>query len=173
MIWLVSFVLAVGLISSGFMVIIQKNPIHSALFLIITFLFLAGFYLLLGAEFIAFVHIIVYAGAVMVLFLFVIMLLNLRHDVQSFVLSRQQMVVAILLGIIAFGLIVTILLPARYYPLHEALGTTQGELEFRQDNIQKVGLLLFSKYLVPFEIASILLLVAMIGAVVLAKKDLL
>lgn len=170
MIWIIFFTLATGLIASSILVLYQKSPVHSALFLIIAFLFLAGFYLMLGAEFIAFVHVIVYAGAIMVLFLFVIMLLNLKEDVRGFVLGKHQKMTALVLGILIFIMIVFMIFPATLYREVSDI-TGLSEQEFRNDNLQAVGALLYSKYLIPFEIASILLIVAMIGAVVLAKKD--
>ncbi|MBN2382246.1 NADH-quinone oxidoreductase subunit J [bacterium] len=171
MIWIIFTVLTIGLIACSILVIIQKNPLHSALFLILALLFLAGYYLLLNAEFVAFVHIIIYAGAIMVLFLFVIMLLDVRSDVGTFIVGTQRRIIAVLLGMLVFAFIALMLLPDTQSPTRDNGATQAIVLELGQDNIQRVGFLLYSRYLVPFEIASVLLLVAMIGAVVLAKKD--
>lgn len=172
MIWIIFIMLSVGLLSSGTMVIYQKSPVHSALFLILAFLFLAGFYLMLGAEFIAFVHVVVYAGAIMVLFLFVIMLLNLKRDVNGFVGGQVKIFIALFSG----GLVCLLLLvmvssgPAYHIPD----GSDQIRLsdsDYCASSIESIGILLYSRYLLPFELASILLIVAMIGAVVLAKRS--
>ncbi|MFC1851120.1 NADH-quinone oxidoreductase subunit J [candidate division CSSED10-310 bacterium] len=172
MIWVVFIILTLGLISSAVMVIYQKSPVHSALFLILTFLFLAGFYLLLGAEFVAFVHIIVYAGAIMVLFLFVIMLLNLKTDVRGFVHGPGKKFLALFLGGIILFLMMVMLLPRGIDAVPGAeTSAKMTDTEFRQDNTESIGLLLYSRYILPFEIASILLVVAMIGGVVLTKKE--
>jgi NADH-quinone oxidoreductase subunit J len=205
MIWLLFIMLTVGLLSSAIMVLYQKNPVYSALFLILAFLFLAGFYLMLGAEFIAFSHVIVYAGAIMVLFLFVIMLLNLREDIRGFVQGQGRIFFGLFAGGIVCLLLLVFLAPGRSDSLpgdqvvrrevviepagensqgetitipqtvgetsETPIGRKLTEAEYRADNIQSVGQLLYSGYLLPFEIASVLLIVAMIGAVVLAKKN--
>jgi NADH-quinone oxidoreductase subunit J len=157
--------LAFGLtvLACGLMVILQRNPVTSALFLVLTFCALAGLYLLLQAEFLAMVQVIVYAGAIMVLFLFVIMYLNLRRDMEDgvpFVLRRG---IGWLLG--ALLLVESALLLARHWapgPTNEALPPAVG-------NTAAIGQILYSRYLFPFEVTSILLLVAIIGAVMIGK----
>lgn len=172
MIWLLFFILTAGLLGSAIMVLYQKSAVHSALFLIMSFLFLAGFYLLLAAEFIAFVHIIVYAGAIMVLFLFVIMLLNLKEDVRGFVHGRNRQIVAIVLGGAVLFLTLVLVLSHDMGSTAQTISVKAGVSGQSAGNLESVGLLLFSRYVLPFEIASILLIVAMIGAVVLAKREL-
>lgn len=171
MIWLIFIMLSVGLLSSAIMVLYQKSPVHSALFLILAFLFLAGFYLMLGAEFIAFAHVVVYAGAIMVLFLFVIMLLNLKEDVRGFVHGQGKIFLALFAGGLTCLILLVMVSPGATYDIPE--GSNQARLsgaDYRDNNIETIGLLLYSRYLLPFELASILLIVAMIGAVVLAKR---
>jgi len=152
-------------------VVFQKNPIYSAIFLIQTMVSLAVLYVLLHAPFIAAAQIMIYAGAVMVLFVFVIMLLNLsKEDVEGGKDKLMfQKVSAILLGLILFVVIGVVTLKTVF------LGT-KGEYTPERineiGNTQLVGKLLFTDYVLPFEIASILLFAAILGAIVLAKKKL-
>jgi NADH-quinone oxidoreductase subunit J len=150
-------------IVSAILVITRKNPVHSALSLIVTLLSLAGIYLMLYAPFVTGVQIIVYAGGIMVLFLFVIMLVNIERAMKEEEFNKQWIagtVASLLLG----GLFLTVYLKGR------AIFPTQFTLPPEQMNTQQVGMLIFQNYLLPFEIASLLLLVAIVGAVVMAKK---
>ena len=161
--------LAAIMVVSSLMVILRKSPVHSALFLVLTFLCLAGVYLLLNAEFIAAVQVIVYAGAIMVLFLFVIMLLNLEievasqsgHSLQKFWAMVLSIILAISLGFIMTAKVFT-----------GAKGTYTLEKVNEMGNSELIGRLLFTDFLLPFEITSVLLLAAIIGAIILAKKKL-
>jgi NADH-quinone oxidoreductase subunit J len=145
-------------------VIVQRHAVYSALYLIITMGSLAGLYVLLEAHFVWAVQVLVYAGAIMVLFLFVIMLLNLPRedvpwaprDLRRIVLVATLSVVLLIELAVVVGLRVV---PARGVALTEGFGTTET-----------VGRLLFTKFLLPFEITSVILLVAIVGAMVLAKK---
>jgi NADH-quinone oxidoreductase subunit J len=158
------FYLLAGLaIASGVLVITRKNPVHSALALILTLLSLAGLYLMLYAPFVAGVQIILYVGGIMVLFLFVIMLVNLERSVREKQFN-QQWIAGVAAALALGALFVAIYVKGRDLfpaPLKPALET---------DNTQRVGEMLYSNYMFPFEIASLLLLVAIIGAVVMAKK---
>jgi NADH-quinone oxidoreductase subunit J len=158
------FYLLSGLaILGGILVITRKNPVHSALALILTLLALAGLYLMLYAPFVAGVQIILYAGGIMVLFLFVIMLVNLERS-QKEEQFNQQWIAGILAALALGGLFIGMyvkgkaLLPAHAVKLAE------------ESNTQQVAVLLYGNYMFSFEIASLLLLVAIIGAVVMAKK---
>jgi len=155
------------LVVSSLLVILHRNPLTSALFLVLAFCSLAAIYLLLHAEFIGLVQVVVYAGAIMVLFLFVIMYLNLGHDVESGVTLVLRRGLGWLLGatLVAEGalLIAGRLAPGPATP--PALAGAAAGL----GNTQQVGLLLYSRYLFPFEITSIILLVAMIGVIVIAR----
>lgn len=156
--WFLSFVA----ILCALMVVFAKNPIHSVLYLILTFFAIAGHYVLLNAQFLAIVHIIVYAGAIMVLFLFVIMLLNLNAETEP-----HKNFITKLLGVVSGGLLlVTTVASFRTAEQH-------GLVSYESTNIgtiQNLGQVLFNEFLLPFEISSILFLSAMIGAVVLGKK---
>jgi len=155
--------LAVLLVASSLLVILSRNPVTSALYLVLAFCSLAGIYLLLGAEFIGMVQIIVYAGAIMVLFLFVIMYLNLGKDVETGV----QIVLRRWIGWFVGGLLVFAgawLVAGRWVP-----GPGSMSPPSEAGNTQALGHLLYTRYLFPFEITSIILLVAMVGAVVIAR----
>src|ERR1041384_730411 len=153
---------AVALISA-LLVITRRNPVHSAISLIFTLLSLAGLYLMLYAPFVAGVQIILYVGGIMVLFLFVIMLVNIERNLREEQFNRQWLaggLVTLVLG----GLLVYVYLNAR------TLFPTSAAAPSEQFNTQQNGNQLFARYGYPFEIASLLLLVAIIGAVVMAKK---
>jgi NADH-quinone oxidoreductase subunit J len=148
---------------SGVLVILRKNPVHSALALIFGLLAQAGLYLMLYAPFVAGVQIILYAGGIMVLFLFVIMLVNLERSQKEEQFNKQW--VAGLLAAFALGtLFVVVYVKGRsLFPYHIAQ-------PLESSNTQQIGVMLYGPYMFAFEIASLLLLVAIIGAVVMAKK---
>jgi len=150
------------LILSALMTILHRNPITSALFLVLSFCSLAGIYLLLRAEFLAMVQIIVYAGAIMVLFLFVIMYLNLKHDVETGVQIAVRRGVGWLLAITVGALVVALF--QRQWAPGPVVGLTDAT-----GNTEAIGKLLYSRYLFPFELTSIILLAAMIGVIVIGK----
>src|SRR5947209_11639889 len=147
---------------SALMVITSKNPVFSVLWLIVTFFTISGHYILLNAQFLAVVNIIVYAGAIMVLFLFVIMLMNLSKDTEP-----QKSKWLKLAGAVAGACLLLVLVAA--------LRNTETKMtELGSGNIgliQNLGRALFTNYVVPFEIASILFLSAMVGAVVIGKRE--
>ena len=146
----------------GVMVLASRNPVNSAMFLVLTIAFLAGLFVLLEAFFLAAIQILVYAGAVMVLFLFVIMLLDLKVEER-----RRIKTLGIAGAIISVGTILAI--------FFKSLGSTPLSATRAPDfkaGTMELGHLLFSQYLLPFEIISVLLLVAMVGVILLSKKDL-
>jgi NADH-quinone oxidoreductase subunit J len=147
---------------SALMVITSKNPVYSVLWLIITFFTISGHYILLNAQFLAIVNIIVYAGAIMVLFLFVIMLMNLDKDTEP-----QKNKWLKLAGGVAGGCLLLVLVAALRNTENQMTELAHGDIGL----IQNLGKVLFSDYVVPFEISSILFLSAMVGAVVIGKKD--
>jgi NADH-quinone oxidoreductase subunit J len=150
-------------IFGGILVITRKNAVHSALALILTLLALAGLYLMLYAPFVAGVQIILYAGGIMVLFLFVIMLVNLERS-QKEEQFNQQWIAGVLAALALGGLFIGI------YAKGNALLPVHPVTMVEESNTQDVGMLLYGNYMFSFEIASLLLLVAIIGAVVMAKK---
>lgn len=148
------------------LVVAFRNPIYSALSLLIMFFHVAGLYVTLHAEFLAAVQIIVYAGAILVLYLFVVMLLNIKQDDRY----HQQWPFAGLIGglLLAEALVLTV---ERYRA--PAVATSEAESVVAQSgNTEAIAEVLYSTYLFPFEVASVILLVAMIGAILLAKRDL-
>jgi NADH-quinone oxidoreductase subunit J len=156
--------LSVVALFSALMVISSKNPVYSVLWLIITFFSISGHYILLNAQFLAIVNIIVYAGAIMVLFLFVIMLMNLNKETEP----RKNRWLK-LAGAVSGGCLLLILVAA--------LKNTEIKQQFAEVNTGDIGLIkilgkeLFTNYVVPFEISSVLFLSAMVGAVVIGKKE--
>ena len=147
------------------MVVISKNPIHSILWLIIVFFALSGHYILLNAQFLAIVNLIVYAGAIMVLFLFVVMLMNLNSEAEPTKNRRLQMA-----GLIAGGSLLLVMIDV-VRDASEMKGATALVKTGNIGLINNLGMVLFKDYVVPFEIASVLFLSAMVGAVVIGKKD--
>jgi NADH-quinone oxidoreductase subunit J len=154
-------VLAAVTVAGAISLIVQRHPIHSALSLIVVMVALAGLYLLQGAEFVAAVQIIVYAGAIMVLFIFVIMLLNAGEEERSNV-SRLARFVGVPLGIV-------FLLEVAYWIGRATahLGTAPPEMVSTRD----LSSLLFREYVFPFELTSFLILIALLGALVLARRE--
>lgn len=147
---------------SALMVVTSKNPVYSVLWLIVTFFTISGHYILLNAQFLAVVNIIVYAGAIMVLFLFVIMLMNLNKDTEP-----QKSKWLKLVGALAGGCLLLVLVAALRKTDMGMAQIGEGDIGL----IQNLGKELFSNYVVPFEISSILFLSAMVGAVILGKRE--
>src|SRR6204780_1690276 len=147
----------------GILVITRKNPVHSALALIVTLLAQASIYLMLYAPFVAGVQIILYAGGIMVLFLFVIMLVSIERSMKERQLNSQW-VVGLVAATALGGLFIAVYTKGTNIFPDRALSIVEG------DNTQNVATMLYGQYMFAFEIASLLLLVAIIGAVVMAKK---
>ncbi len=151
---------------SSVMMITRPNAVISAVFLILNFFALAGLYLLLNAQFIAVVQVIVYAGAIMVLFLFVLMLLNTESELKFFTSKRGIKLFSILITAFVFVQLAYLIFyenPSRDLTPSEAASVNSG-------TIQTIGRELYTNYIIPFEVAGFLLLAATIGALVLAKK---
>jgi len=156
--------LSIFTIGSALCVILQKNPIVCAVFLIATFFGLGGLYLSLQAPFVAAIQILVYAGAITVLFIFVIMLLNLKTDIYRFPKFRISKIPRFAALFLLLWCIYTFVHLTAF-----PIAISDGKKAFA---ISKIAEILFSKYLFPFELASFLLLIAMVGSVVMAKKRL-
>ena len=165
---LVTFlVLALVAVATALGMLLSRNAVYSALFLVMNFITVAIFYLLLGAPFIAMAQVTVYAGAIMVLFLFVIMLLGADALPRTGVLPWQRplaIALAVILGIESAYILVT-----KARPSGEILAPTDAANTM--ENLRQMGDILFNQYLLPFEVTSILLLVAMVGAIVLVRKE--
>jgi NADH-quinone oxidoreductase subunit J len=156
--------LSVLALFSAIMVVVSKNPVHSVLWLIAVFFAISGHYILLNAQFLAIVNLIVYAGAIMVLFLFVIMLMNLNADTEP-----QKNKWLKIVGVIAGGSLLLVFVAAlKSADFKSQLAeVTTGDIGL----IHNLGIALFNDYVIPFEISSILFLSAMVGAVVIGKKE--
>jgi NADH-quinone oxidoreductase subunit J len=162
------YLLAGTMLIGGILVITRRNAVHSALALIAALLAQAGLYLMLYAPFVAGVQIILYAGGIMVLFLFVIMLVNLERARKERQFNKQWLVGIAAAGALG-GLFITIYTKGKGIFADRVMpAALLSDLELH--NTQNVGVLLYGQYMFAFEIASLLLLVAIIGAVVMAKK---
>jgi NADH-quinone oxidoreductase subunit J len=157
---------AVAMTVLSLLVVTRHNPVHSILWMLVLFIHIASLYLFLNAEFLAAIQIIVYAGAVLVLFLFVIMMLNLKKE-ETVKKYQAQWPVGAVIGITLAAFLVLILGKIVVLP---SLGNYSIEAIKSEGSMMTIGKVLYTEYLLPFEIASVVLLVAIIGAVVLAKK---
>jgi NADH-quinone oxidoreductase subunit J len=157
-------VLGAVTLATAFLTIFSRNPIHSALYLVICFFTIAGHYLLLNSQFLAIVHIIVYSGAIMILFLFTIMLMNLNNENEVYKPRITR------LGAIISFCLITVVLILIFINSKPIIGEYISTGEDYQ-SIKVLGHVLLNEYMVPFEFVSILLLVAMIGTVLLSKKE--
>lgn len=151
-------------VATAIAVVLSKNPVYAILFLVMNFFVLALFFLLLSAQFVAFLQVLIYAGAIMVLFLFVVMLLNLTGGIEAMQdkLPAQKWLALLfaVLALVEAGIVVmTTTFPRVSTPIPQGFG-----------NVEQIGKLLFTKYLFPFEATSVLLVIAMVGSIVLARR---
>lgn len=164
MITIIFYILATITLGTGLLTVLSKNPIHSAVYMIICFFSISGHFLLLNALFLSVINIVVYAGAIMVLLLFTLMLMNLSesHEPKKKVISRVAAAISsCLMGIVLLAALL------KATPVIETY-KTEG-LDYQSVSI--IGQVLLDEYLVPFEFAAILLITAMIGAVLISKKE--
>jgi NADH-quinone oxidoreductase subunit J len=165
-----------GAVLSAFFVVFPpfpnaRAPIHSAISMVVCFFFLASMYALLSAHLLAILQVLVYAGAIMVLFIFVIMLLNIEQDEKEEIqLKFMKIVGGALAFSTTFGIVTRLRDPDFLAPVSAQL-VEELKDPAHYGNLQEIGRLLFNRYLLPFELTSILLLVAIIGAVIVAKRD--
>jgi len=168
------YTLAAFILGFAVLVITARNTVHSVLFLVANFLFVAALYVVLHAEFLAVIQVLVYAGGIVVLYLFVVMLVNLKRPPEAHTDPRRRS----RLGLAVAGLLLAQLVAVLGYsatqagPAAAATSAAAAAGAPASGNVQLVGWLLYTDYLVPFEVASMLLLVAMIGAIILAKREL-
>ena len=158
------YLLSFFTILTGLMVVLSKNPIHSVLYLIATFFCLSGHYILLNAQFLAAVNIIVYAGAIMVLFLFVIMFLNLKKEDEESKTNLTK-IAAMVTGGTLFLIFVAVFRKTQFGTFNAYTFNSQVGM------VESLGEVLYKDYLLPFELASVLFLIAMIGAVMLGRRE--
>lgn len=164
------YTLAALILGFGVLVITARQAVHSVLFLVLNFLCVAALYVLLHAEFLAVIQVLVYAGGIVVLYLFVVMLVNLKRSPEAHVAPQRFGKTGLLLAGAVLAELAAIFVIGLSRPLPDA---PKGEgLSALGGNVETLGWLLYTDYLVPFEVASMLLLVAMVGAIVLSKREL-
>ena len=167
---IVFYILAAVTVAAAAGVITRRNAVHSAIMLIVALMGLAGIYVVLEAEFLAAVQVLVYAGGVMVLFLFVIMLVDLDERGKREVVKLPASKTAIAAGGILTVILALLLLSTFYQQVFAPPSVASDVLRAEGGNLGSVAMAMFGYYLLPFELASVLLLVAMVGAVVLTRK---
>ena len=165
------YVISAFILGFALLVVTTKNTVHAVLFLVLNFLAIAALYVLLTAQFLAVIQVLVYAGGIVVLYLFVVMLVNLKRQPEDHSAPQRQP----WLGICGVGR------RARAARRHSRAGAaaalpvdphTMQNTDLAVNNVERIGMLLYTDYLIPFEVASMLLLVAMVGAIILAKREL-
>ena len=158
------YILSAITLATAFLTILSKNTIHSANYLVLCFFSIAGHYLMFNAQFLAIVHIIVYSGAIMILMLFTIMLMNLNKEDEKNKSMLTRIAAAVSFCLVAFVLLATFIKAQPVITEYKVSGQDY-------QSIKVLGQVLLNEYMVPFEFASVLLLVSMIGAVLLSKKE--
>jgi NADH-quinone oxidoreductase subunit J len=164
------YTLSAFILGFAILVVTTKDTVHSVLFLVLDFLFVAALYVLLGAPFLAAIQVLVYAGGIVVLYLFVVMLVNLKRPPEAHQDPHRHTKVGFALSVVVLAELAAI--AAYNYGSPAPAFTAPGAVLPVSGNTEEIGYLLYTSYLIPFEIASMLLLVAMIGAILLAKREL-
>jgi NADH-quinone oxidoreductase subunit J len=167
---IVFYALAALILGFGVLVITARNTVHAVLFLVANLVCVAVLYLSLAAEFLAVIQVLVYVGGIVVLYLFVVMLVNLRGMPEAQIDPRRQSRLGFLVAAALLAEITAIVVYSAAGPAPVA-AVAAAAAAAPLGNTEQVGLLLYTKYLIPFEVASMLLLVAMIGAIMLARKE--
>ena len=163
------YVLSALILGFALLVVSTKNTVHAVLFLVLNFLAVAALYVLLTAQFLAVIQVLVYAGGIVVLYLFVVMLVNLKRPPEDH--SAPQRKAWLAAGLAGAVLVQLAALLVRGSPGVAGAADVQGS-DLAINNVERIGMLLYTDYLIPFEVASMLLLVAMVGAIILAKREL-
>jgi NADH-quinone oxidoreductase subunit J len=165
------YVIAALILGFALLVISTRNTVHAVLFLVLNFLAVAALYVLLTAQFLAVIQVLVYAGGIVVLYLFVVMLVNLKRPPEDHSSPQRRSWVGFGLSALVLAQLAVILLWGYAAPGAVSFATAQNS-DLALNNVERVGMLLYTDYLIPFEVASMLLLVAMVGAIILAKREL-
>jgi NADH-quinone oxidoreductase subunit J len=164
------YVLSAFILGFALLVVTTKNTVHAVLFLVLNFLAIAALYVLLTAQFLAAIQVLVYAGGIVVLYLFVVMLVNLKRQPEDHSSPQRRPWLGFALSAAVLAQLGAILVWGSYgmpVDLH-----TMQNTDLAVNNVESIGRLLYTDYLIPFEVASMLLLVAMVGAIILAKREL-
>ena len=161
------YTISAFILGFAILVVTTKDTVHSVLFLVLDFLFVAALYVMLQAPFLAAIQVLVYAGGIVVLYLFVVMLVNVKRPPEAFSAPRRLSGLGLALAGAVLLELVAIAVWSRLAPLPSVPATAALPVV---GNTEQVGWMLYTSYLVPFEVASMLLLVAMIGAIVLARR---
>lgn len=164
------YVISAFILGFALLVITTKNTVHAVLFLVLNFLAVAALYVLLTAQFLAVIQVLVYAGGIVVLYLFVVMLVNLKRQPEDHSAPQRR-------PWLGFALSAAVLAQLGAILVWGGRGTpadphTMQNTDLAVNNVERIGMLLYTDYLIPFEVASMLLLVAMVGAIILAKREL-
>ena len=164
------YVTSALILGFALLVVTTRNTVHAVLFLVLNFLAVAALYVLLTAQFLAVIQVLVYAGGIVVLYLFVVMLVNLKRQPEDHAAPQRR-------PWLGFGLSALVLAQLGAILVWGGYGTptdpnTMQNTDLALNNVERIGMLLYTDYLIPFEVASMLLLVAMVGAIILAKREL-
>ena len=164
------YVLSALILGFAVLVVTTRNTVHAVLFLVLNFLAVAALYVLLTAQFLAVIQVLVYAGGIVVLYLFVVMLVNLKRPPEDHSAPQRHGRIGLVLAGVVLAQLAAITLLGGYGTPGDP-GTMQNS-DLAINNVERVGMLLYTDFLIPFEVASMLLLVAMVGAIILAKREL-
>ncbi len=168
--WPFFILFGLGMLISSILVITRRNVVHAALYLLLTLFCAAALYVMLEAEFLAAIQVLIYAGAIMMLYVFVIMLINVRETMAERRWHRQK-VAAGVIGVLLAAELGVIFLKGFLVPSAKTAEAAKKALTAYGGNTEAFGATLYTQFLFPFEVASLLLLAAMIGAIVLAKRE--
>jgi NADH-quinone oxidoreductase subunit J len=163
------YVLSFFILGFAVLVVSTRNTVHSVLYLVLNFLAIAALYVMLTAQFLAVIQVLVYAGGIVVLYLFVVMLVNLKRPPEDHSSPQRQSWIGFALAGVVLAELGGILIVGRVAPQP---GPNMELSDLAINNVERIGMLLYTEYLIPFELASMLLLVAMVGAIILAKREL-
>ena len=163
------YVLSFFILGFAVLVVSTRNTVHSVLYLVLNFLAVAALYVMLTAQFLAVIQVLVYAGGIVVLYLFVVMLVNLKRPPEDHSSPQRHGWIGFALAGVVLAELGGILILGRIAP---QAGPNMELSDLALNNVERIGMLLYTEYLIPFELASMLLLVAMVGAIILAKREL-
>ena len=164
------YVISALILGFATLVVTTKSTVHAVLFLVLNFLAVAALYVLLTAQFLAVIQVLVYAGGIVVLYLFVVMLVNLKRQPEDHSAPQRQPWLGFALTGAVLAELLAILVWGGFGGATDSAAAQNSDLAL--NNVERVGMLLYTDYLIPFEVASMLLLVAMVGAIILAKREL-